>query len=178
MSYVTQWAGPYQTEGLAAFERARQAGMSMLRALALGHVGSFKDCWLFRLNIADKIRGSVRTVGRALQQGRELGLIGTARGKKHEIPPGRTEPVTCGFSHRWTNGWGKSGEVVRQAVEAARAAYEQRRLTRLAMAAVLKPPAPRVAPPRVARGDLRRRWTAADLDAELAKTQPPDKPSG
>lgn len=175
------WAGPFQSEGLAAYERAKEAGMSSLRATALGHVGSFKDCWTFRATLAELIRGSVRTVQRALTQGRDLGLIGTARGKKTEIPPGAERPVTCGFSHRWTIGWGKAGQAIRDAVEAARAAAERRKLARLACATVAPagPPGQRVQ--ALARGEARqpaRRWTAAELDAELAKTAPPDKPSG
>lgn len=178
MSFATLWDGPYQAEGLAAFRRAKEAGLSTLRAMALGHIGSYKDCWVFRNKLARLIGASLRTVGRALADGRAEGLIGTARGGKHEVPPGASSPITCGFSHRWTIGWGKAGKVVQDAVAAAKAVFEQRRLTRLSLAAVMESPAPRrPLPPRAARGDLtRRRWSAAEIDAELAKTRPPDKP--
>jgi len=176
VSYAAIWAGPFQTEGIAAYQRARDAGMSPLRASALGHVGSFKDCWTFRNALAKMARASLRTIGRALAQGRELGLIGTARGGKHETPPGAKAPITCGFSHRWTIGWGKAGQVVQDAIAAARAAFEQRRLVRLACAAVrpAEPPKP-TGQPR-SQSAPRRRWTSDELDAELAKTGPPDKP--
>ena len=165
------WSGPYQTEGLAAYQRAVDAGMSSLRATVLGHIGSFKDCWKFRKTLAELVHGSVRTVQRALTQGREVGLIGTARGKITETPPGAARPVSCGFSHRWTIGWGQSGKMVQDAIAEARAKAERRKLNRVALATVSVAP-----PPKHPARPPARRWTAEELDAELAKTRPPDKP--
>lgn len=138
--------------------------MSPLRALAFAQIASFREGWVFRKRIAKKIGGSVRTVGRAIRQAKDLGLLGTARAKKHEIPPGLDKPLVCGWSHRWIIGWGKAGQAVAAAVNQARA----RRLAKLTAKGV-RP----VAQPR------RRRWTAEELERELelrARSMPPPEP--
>jgi len=95
-----------------------------MRALVIGSVASFKECWAFRRKLAAKVGCSVRTVQRALTQARSEGLIGLARAKKDEVPPGwQHGPVTCGWSHRWVMGWGKAGEAARDAVHAAKARW-------------------------------------------------------
>jgi hypothetical protein len=166
------WIGPSPHEAVAGYNRAREQGMSPLRALAFGQIASFRDGWVFRSKIAKRIGASVRTVGRAIRQAKDLGLLGTARAKKTEIPPGLERPLVCGWSHRWIIGWGKAGEAVKLAVNAARA----RRLTKLT-AKGLRP----VAQPQ------RRRWTAEQLERELElrarqvpppEPDPPDPPDG
>jgi hypothetical protein len=117
------WLGPVHTEARAAYTRARGRGLTPLRSLIVGTVASFKDCWAFRSKIAAFVGCSVRTVQRALTQARSEGLIGVARGKKNECPPNWKSPVACGWSHRWTVGWGKAGAAVRDAVDAARARW-------------------------------------------------------
>ncbi len=151
------WEGPFQSEGSAAFHRAIAAGMSLLRAFSLGNIGSFRDGWITRKTLALRARCSVRTVQRAITQARELGLLGVARAKRGETPPGMNRPLDCGFSHRWTVGWGKAGEQVKQAVALARAKYITRKYKTVAPAPIV----PVVKP--------HRRWTAEELDAELAK---------
>ena len=165
------WVGPVAHEARAAFERARNAGLSSARALVIGNVASRKDCWAFRKTIAKKIGCSVRTVQRGLTQAKELGLIKTFRAKKGEVPPGRKEPLKCGWSHRVVVGWGQAGEAVKQAVDAARARW------------IVKAATPRVSPPSrggvdskprgvAARPEYQRRtWTSAELDAELARLE-------
>ena len=138
--------------------------MSPARALAFGQIASFRDGWVFRSTIAKKIGASVRTVGRAIRQAKDLGLLGTARAKKTEIPPGLDKPLPCGWSHRWIVGWGQAGKAVAQLVNAARA----KRIAKLA-AKGLRP----VAQPQ------RRRWTAEELERELelrARSIPPPEP--
>ncbi|HET7378500.1 MAG TPA: hypothetical protein VFJ24_00530 [Gaiellales bacterium] len=138
--------------------------MSPMRALAFGQIASFRDGWVFRSTIAKKIGASVRTVGRAIRQAKDLGLLGTARAKKTEIPPGMSRPLACGWSHRWIIGWGQAGKAVAAAVSAART----RRLAKLS-AKGLRP----VAQPQ------RRRWTAEELERELeltARKIPPPEP--
>jgi hypothetical protein len=165
VTFATKWAGYSQTEGLAAYLRAREAGLSMFRSLALGHVGSFEDGWIFRPSLAELVTCCVRTIGRALKDGREAGLVKCVRGGKKEIPPGIKKPLKCGFSHRWTTGWGKGAEVVREAVEKARADAEKRKLKRVAIGVVQ--PAKKREP--AGSEPKRRRWTAEEIDAEAAR---------
>lgn len=144
-----------------------------MRALVIGSVASFKECWTFRRNLAAKVGCSVRTVQRALTQAREEGLIGMARAKKTEVPPNwQHGPVTCGWSHRWTIGWGKAAEVVQDAVHAAKARW----LVKIASTppksttAASGPPLDRRSLAPAPRTEYQRRtWTAAELDAELER---------
>jgi len=155
--------------------------MSPLRALVVGSIASFKDCWAFRSKLAEKHGCSVRTVQRAITEAKGEGLIGVARAKQGEKPPNWDREVPCGWSHRWTIGWGKAGEAVQSAVQAARARW----IVRQAMVA---PPAEKKpiseSQPRTFGSTMdpkqgpRRRWTAADIDAELDRQarlkRPPD----
>ena len=162
------WLGPFVHEAVAAYRRAREAGLTAARSLVLGNVASFRDGWAFRKRLASKAGTSVRTVARALKQGRETGLVGVARAKPNERPVGPDgellAPIPCGWSHRWTIGWGKAGEAVGKAVAAARAKF-------VARAVVKGKGVPRAPAPR--------RYTLAQLDAELERrprTEPPGRP--
>lgn len=135
-----------------AEERARDAGMSSLRAKILGIIASFKDGWLFRKKLAELAKCSVRTAQRAITEGKLEGLLGVARAKQNEIPPGAKAPIPCGWSHRWTIGRDLAGEAMRQAVAAAKAAA----LARLA--------ARRPAKQERVGAALRAKKTAAELE--------------
>jgi hypothetical protein len=133
--------------------------MPMLRSWIVGQIASFRDCWVFRKRIAEWARCSIRTVQRAITQARSLGLLGVARAKPNEVPPGASHAFACGWSHRWTIGWGKAAAQVKRMVTAARLAWMTRRT-------VAKP---------VASGNVEatapppKRWTADELDAELER---------
>ena len=150
-SLAPTWPGPSAVEARAAYERARSSGLTVIRSLVIGTIASFRDGYLFRSTIAGHIGCSVRTVQRAITEAKEGGLIGVARAKKGEIPPGMSTPLACGWSHRWTIGWG-------QAYEAAVAAVAQTRLARMVKAAVKGTPS---------QERTRRRWTAEEIDAQL-----------
>jgi hypothetical protein len=161
---LSMWLGGSPHEAVSGYQRARSSGLSPARALAFAQIASFRDGWVFRTTIAKRIGASVRTVGRAIRQAKDLGLLGTARAKPNEVPPGMSKPLACGWSHRWIIGWGQAGKAVAAAVNAARA----KRLTKLA-AKGLRP----VAAPE------RRRWTAEQLERELeltARRIPPPEP--
>lgn len=147
------------------YARARNAGMSIARATVAAFVASFKDCWAFRRRIASTLGLSVRTVQRALTQAADLGLLRTARAKKGEVPTGARGPIDCGFSHRWTIGWGiagkRAGEKIRNAIEAAR----MRRVLRVVTPATKA----RVVAPKPPTQYQRRIPTLEELDAELAR---------
>ena len=159
------WPGPHGQEAVKAFHRATDAGMNSLRALVVGCVASFRDCWMFQRQIAQRLNCSLRTVQRALRQARQLGLVECHRSKRHENAPGLGKPVECGWSHRWAVGWGLVGDAVKQAVNIARAKMTIpgvfRRIKK-------RKPTPEPRP---------KRWTVEEIDAELARRQaqrPPD----
>lgn len=169
------WLGPFAAEALAAFHRGLEAGLTTSRALVVGQVASFQDCWTFRETIARRLGISARTVQRALTEAQDLGLIGKARSKPGEVPPGLTNEVYCGWSHRWTIGWG-------QAAERAKAAIAQARMVRLAKRLLATAAAPKREVERRAAEQVKteqahrerwhrepRRWTAEELDAELER---------
>lgn len=178
------WLGPVHSEARAGYQRARNAGLSPMRALVVGSIASYRECWAFRKKIAARVGCSIRTVQRALTQARAEGLIGLARAKKDERPPGVDrngkpfEPMPCGWSHRWVIGWGAAGKAVADAVHAAKARWLVKH------AAPQRVPAPvrsealkgRYAPAPVRTEYQRRSWTASELDAELerlAREKPP-----
>lgn len=156
------WPGPCPHEAWAMYRRAREAGMSSARAFALGCIASYKDGWIFRSTIADHIGASVRTVQRGITQGKDLGLIGVARAKKREVPPGLNKLLRCGWSHRWVNGWGEG-------YQRAKAIVEKCRLARIAKKLV-EPIATKL---RRARN---RPMSAAEIDAELERREQLRKP--
>jgi hypothetical protein len=173
------YLGPDFTEARAMLNRAISEGLSHARAAVLANVASFRDCWASRWRLAQQVGVSLRTVQRALTQGHEIGLIGKARARKGEIMPGSPKtkehpdgvPQTCGYSHRWTVG---RGQAVAEALAAVAAARVRRLLRQEKRAgAGVAPPPPGAPKPQQ---EPRRRYTAAELDAELARRAPVDEP--
>lgn len=121
------WVGGDHNEARLQEQRARHAGLSVARARVIGNIGSTRDCWAFRNTIAKLVRVSVRTVQRAITQGKELGLIEVHRAKKNEAPPGRTDPLPCGWSHRWATSRGMGNARAQEAIAAARVRAAMRR---------------------------------------------------
>jgi hypothetical protein len=178
---ASTWPGDAAIEARLAYQRAREAGLSAARALVVGCIASFKDCWKFRKNLAKHCGISIRTVQRAITQAKGCGLIGVARGKKTEIPPNFSKPLPHGWSHRWTVGWGLGWKAAAEAVARTRLA----RLEKDALRRETKTPAPTPAnvPPTLheaIQGPRQQRaprqYTAEEIDAELerlAKVKPP-----
>lgn len=190
------WPGPYPHEATSAFQRAQDAGLSAVRSLVMGVIASHKDGWIFRKTIARKLGCSVRTVQRAITQAKSQGLLNTWRAKKNETPAAIIEKeckqcgaragvkcehkvLTCGWSHRLTVGWGLAqGKAILDAVAAARAKWTLRSAVKQA-----KRGRPVEELPRGARGTYifrrgerpQRKWTAAELTAELERR---DRESG
>jgi hypothetical protein len=187
----SMWPGNFSAEANAAFQRALEAGMSSGRSMVIGCIASFKDGWIFRRTLAECAGVCVRTAQRAITQGKELGLLGVARAKKDEIPPGAEAPIPCGWSHRWTIGWG-------EAYSRAKASIARTRLARAAKAAVkaaaknlgVSTDRPHASPAgthpdsygrdkaKSSAASSPRRWTAAEIDDELERlarvNAPPD----
>jgi len=169
------WPGTSASEARAAYQRAREAGLSAARALVIGCIASFREGWMFRRSLAEHTGLSVRTVQRAITQAKEFGLIGVARAKKDEIPPGLDRPLPCGWSHRWVVGWG-------QAAAAAKTAIANCRLARIVKAAAKgssKKTDETSGPMQGAREQRPvRQWSVAELDAELERLAQAKGPSG
>jgi len=157
------WPGPYGQEAVRAFHRAIEGGMTGLRSLVVGSVASFRDCWMFQRELAKRLGCSVRTVQRGLREARQLGLIECHRSKQHEKAPGLDKEVPCGWSHRWAIGWGLANEKVALAVNVARAKMAIPGLFRRSRK--VKQPESRP-----------RRWTADEIETELARRQTPRPP--
>jgi hypothetical protein len=177
------WLGPYQHEATAAYKRARESGLSLVRAFVVGMIASHRDCWAFRRTIAAKVGCSVRTVQRAITQAKAEGLLKTWRCKKTEKPPAYGTIVPCGWSHRVIIGWGLAGHAIKGAIAAARASFLVRSVARTEKRAERRGDVQTL--PRGARGSYvfrrgdkpRRTWTADELAAELAeldRRKPPD----
>lgn len=153
------WPGRFGDEGNRAFNRAIESGMTSLRSLVIGCIGSFRDCWMFQRSIAKLLGCSVRTVQRALAEGRSLGLIECHRAKPREKAPEIGKPLPCGWSHRWAVGWGRAKEAVAKLVNVARAKS-------------LVPGMFRAKPKKTEQSATpQRRWTAEEIEAELARRQ-------
>lgn len=126
------YLGPDHLEARFAEQRARQQGLSAYRAKVVGQIASFRDGWAFRRRIAELVGCSIRTVQRAITQAREEGLLGVARAKPNEVPPGAKAPMSCGWSHRWVIGRGLAAAAALAAVAAAKAAALARKTVRAA----------------------------------------------
>lgn len=124
---------------------------------------------MFRRSLAAKLNCSVRTVQRALTQARSEGLIGVHRAKKTEVPPGCTAPVSCGWSHRFTVGWGKAGQATKDAVDAAKARWFVRHSMPPAVNTASRVPLVPPATPRPRSEFSGLRMTAEEIDRELAR---------
>lgn len=119
---IRLWHGSDVVEAVASYGRAIEAGFTELRARIIGSVSSWKDCWAPQSTLAEFHHCCVRTVQRALHDGRENGLIRCAFSKEGERPPGADGPMNFKWSHRWTIGRGLAGKALQSAINAARAA--------------------------------------------------------
>jgi DNA-binding transcriptional MocR family regulator len=166
MNLQPVYLGPDHLEARYAEQRARETGLSALRAKVVGQLASFRDAWAFRRSLAKAVGCSIRTVQRAITEARSEGLVGVARAKKTEVPPGKDRPIPCGWSHRWTIGRGLAYGAAMAAIAAAKA--------KALVRASVKPPAVKVRPTHSGRlTDLQRAELAA-IDADsLAREQPP-----
>ena len=163
---MSRWPGTMQEQAWEAYRLCIESGMTSTRASSVAAVCSFRDGWIFRAAVAECVGCCVRTVQRAISQAASLGIIGRARAKPKEIPPGLHRPLPCGWSHRWMVGAGMDAVHAVAARSAARMAYLARSTARLV----------RSVPEIVERS---ARMTVADLDAALARLprrwRPPDQ---
>jgi hypothetical protein len=143
------FGGPFQSEAKKAYALAVAEGWRGKGPVVYAELVSHgKDPWLFQSSIGAAVGCHVRTVQRWLRRMRDEGLLLTFRNKKGEIPKGMKKPVSCGWSHRVLTAW----QAVGTRFEELRAQLAAKRAEKLA-----------------ARNAGRRRYTASELDRELAK---------
>lgn len=176
------WLGPFVHEAEKAFLRALEAGANELGAAIEGDCASFRDCWAPRRTLARRHRCSVRTVQRKITAAKRAGRLHVHRSKRGEVPPGAQRPFWCGFSHKFTSGWGKAGDEVKREIERARLKQLERdvgrstfTIGRRRLSATFVPPQPALKPEPVivaprATSPRPERVTSEWLDAQLAET--------
>lgn len=152
---MTHWPGPLQAQAWEVYRLCLSEGMPTKRAIAVAAICSFRDGWIFRESVAEFAGCCIRTVQRGISQAVLLGILGRARAKKREIPPGMDRPLKCGWSHRWLIGAGMD------AVHAI-AARSAARMTQIARTAARSTKSLGTAV------RARARMTADQLDAALA----------
>lgn len=166
------WLGNDARGASLAEARALDAGLSSLRARIVGHIASFKDCWVFRGRIASAARCSVRTVQRAISQAKAEGLIGVARAKRGECPPGARGPLPCGWSHRWIVGRGLAGDALRAAVARAKLHALTRQLGRTKSNRLMPDDRARVEAAELERRRQDARRRLAEFESQLSRGDP------
>ena len=150
------FGGLFQRQAKEGYAFAVAEGFRGFGPLIYAELMSYgRDAWIFQSSIAQKLGCSVRTVQRWLRIFRDSGLLRCWRSKKREKPPGLAHAVTCGFSHRVLTQWAAVGQRFRELRE-------------------------QLAAERARRADERRKryrpYSAAELDAELARTAGPEPP--
>jgi hypothetical protein len=99
--------GVHRREALAVFRFALYERMSWKRAHALAIAASYgENCWAFQKRIAEWAKCSVRTVQRAMNEAKTLGIIRSRRSRRGEIPQNGRGPLKCGFAMRTFTAWG------------------------------------------------------------------------
>jgi hypothetical protein len=99
--------GVHRREALFVFRFALGQGMSWKRARVLSCAASFGEkFWGFQRKLALYVGCSLRTVQRAMNEAKTLGIIYSRRSKQGEIPPGMAKPFKCGFAMRTFTAWG------------------------------------------------------------------------
>jgi hypothetical protein len=116
-----------------------------------------KDAWVFQRTIAENVGCGVRCVQRWLRRFRELGLVLCHRSKKGERPP--NSKAKNGFWHGWSH-------RIFTALNTATTFFKTR----------CEEIAQRAAENAAKRRAGYRRYTAEELDRELAKRYGPDPP--
>jgi len=99
--------GVHRREALSIFRFALLQGMSWKRCHALAAAASYgAKWWGFQETVAQWAKCSVRTVQRAMNEAKTLGIICSRRARKGEIQPGQRGYPKCGYAIRTFTAWG------------------------------------------------------------------------
>ena len=139
-----RYPGHYRAEADDVRAFAIDRGMSRPRAWALACYASYgRKVWTFQSTLAKFTGFCVRTIQRAVRQGKSFGILISKRIKRGETPKGGRGPLRCGAAMKTFVGWGmpEGHALICRAKEAVRAAFrdEQRAELRASLPA-LDPP--------------------------------------
>lgn len=99
--------GVHRREALFIFRFALSQGMTWKRAHALAAAASYGEKWWgFQETVADWAKCSVRTVQRAVDEAKTLGILYSRRARKGEVQPGQRGYPKCGYAIRTFTAWG------------------------------------------------------------------------
>lgn len=99
--------GVHRREALSIFRFALDQGMTWKRAHALAAAASYGEKWYgFQKTVAEWAKCCVRTVQRAVDEAKTLGILHSRRAKKGEILHGMRGYPKCGYAIRTFTAWG------------------------------------------------------------------------
>ncbi len=104
--FLPEVPGVHRREALFVFRYALSEGMSWKRARVLAAAASYGETfWGFQDNLAEFVGCSIRTVQRAFNEAKVLGLLYSRRSRKGELTP-TGKYLKCGFALRTFTTWG------------------------------------------------------------------------
>ena len=99
--------GVHRREALFVFRFALLQEMSWKRAHCLAVAASYgQKSWVFQGTIAKHVKCSVRTVQRAMNEAKMLGILWSRRSRQGEVPPNARGSLKCGCAIRTFAAWG------------------------------------------------------------------------
>lgn len=99
--------GVHRREALFVFRFAIGQGMSFKRAHCLAVAASYGEkSWVFQKTVANWAKCSMRTVQRAMNEAKILGIIYSRRSRQGEVPPNARGSLKCGCAIRTFTAWG------------------------------------------------------------------------
>ena len=99
--------GVHRREALFVFRFALREQMSWKRAHCLAVAASYgQKSWVFQGTVAKWVKCSVRTVQRAFNEAKTLGIIYSRRSRQGEVPPNGRGSLKCGCAIRTFTAWG------------------------------------------------------------------------
>lgn len=99
--------GVHRREAYFVFRFALKEQMSWKRAYCLAVAASYgQKSWVFQGSVAKWVKCSVRTVQRAMNEAKTLGILHSRRSRQGEVPPNGRGPLKCGCAIRTFSAWG------------------------------------------------------------------------
>lgn len=103
--FLPEVQGVHRREAYRLFRYALEQGMSWLRARVLASAASLGPTyWGFQRTTAEFIGCSLRTVQRAIDEAKRLGLLTSRRSRRGELTPSG-KYLKCGFALRTFTTW-------------------------------------------------------------------------
>lgn len=99
--------GVHRREALFVFRYALSQQMTWKRAHCLAVAASYgQKSWVFQGTVAKLVGCSLRTVQRAMNEAKTLGILYSRRSRQGETPPNGRGPLKCGCAIRTFTAWG------------------------------------------------------------------------